>query len=119
MASTITTDSSKTIGTNDKAGKSASSSWNLEGEYFEACNCDLVCPCTFFQDPDEGSCYVTCAWHIQKGVYDNNTNLDNLNVVAMFNSPGNMVKGPKWKAALYLDQGAIQEQKDAFICIWH
>ena len=112
---TITTDSSKTSGTNDKSGKS--SSWKLEGDYFEACNCDLICPCTFFQDPDEGSCYVTCAWHIQKGVYNSMT-LDNLNVVAMFNSPGNMVKGPKWKAALYIDERATQEQKDAITKIY-
>ena len=118
MATTISTDSSKTIGTNDKAGKSPSSSWKLEGEYFEACNCDLVCPCTFFQDPDEGSCYVTCAWHIQNGVYDDNTTLDNLNVAAIFNSPGNMVTGPKWKAALYIDERATQEQKDAIIKIY-
>lgn len=31
----------------------------------------------------------------------------------MFNSPGNMVTGPKWKAALYIDERGTQEQKDA------
>jgi hypothetical protein len=98
-------------------GELRSSSWKLEGDYFEGCNCDIVCPCSFFQDPDEGSCYLTCAWHIQKGAY-NNTTLDNLNVVAMFNSPGNMVRGPKWKAALYVDERATQEQKDAITKIY-
>jgi hypothetical protein len=112
-----TTDNSKTNGTNDSSRKSPSS-WKLEGDYFEGCNCDIVCPCSFFQDPDEGSCYVTCAWHIQKGAYDDNTPLDNLNVVAMFNSPGNMVSGPKWKAALYIDERATQEQKDAITKIY-
>jgi hypothetical protein len=29
-----------------------------------------------------------------------------LNVVAVFHSPGNMFSGPKWKAALYLDDRA-------------
>ena len=71
-------------------------SWKLEGDYFEGCNCDTVCPCIFLADPDEGDCHVTCAWHIQKGNYENIT-LDNLNAVAMFNSPGNMITGPKWK----------------------
>ena len=117
MSTTVATDNSKTSDTNDMARKSSSPSWKLEGDYFEGCNCDIVCPCSFFQDPDEGSCYVTCAWHIQKGVYDDNTTLDNLNVVAMFNSPGNMFTGPKWKAALYIDERAIQEQKDAIIKI--
>jgi hypothetical protein len=105
-----TTDNSKTNGANDSSRKSPSS-WKLEGDYFEGCNCDIVCPCSFFQDPDEGSCYVACAWHIQKGAYDDNTPLDNLNVVAMFNSPGNMVSGPKWKAALYIDQRATRTER--------
>jgi hypothetical protein len=111
MSTTIAADNSKTAGTNDMSGKSAPSSWKLEGDYFEGCNCDIVCPCVFFLDPDEGNCHVTCAWHIQKGNYGN-TDLNNLNVVAMFNTSGNMFTGPKWKAALYIDERATQQQKD-------
>ena len=76
-----------------------STAWMLEGDYFEGCNCDIVCPCVFLSNPDEGNCHVTCAWHIQKGNYGD-TNLNNLNVVAMFNSPGNMFTGPKWKGSI-------------------
>jgi hypothetical protein len=36
----------------------------------------------------------------------------------MFNSPGNMVKGPKWKAALYIDERATQQQKDTIAKIY-
>ena len=118
MSTTVATDNSKTADTNGMARKSSSPLWRLGGDYFEGCNCDIVCPCSFFQDPDEGSCYVTCAWHIQNGVYDDNTTLDNLNVAAIFNSPGNMVTGPKWKAALYIDERATQEQKNAIIKIY-
>jgi hypothetical protein len=39
--------------------------------------------------------------------------LDGLNVVAVFHTPGNMWTGPKWKAALYLDERATKEQSDA------
>ena len=95
----------------------AKASWKLEGDYFEGCNCDIVCPCIFLGDPDEGDCHVTCAWHIQEGNYENLT-LDNLNAVAMFNSPGNMVTGPKWKAALYIDDNASSEQADALTKIY-
>ena len=69
-----------TTATTDKSELSQSS-WKLEGDYFEGCNCDIVCPCVFFGDPDEGNCVVTCAWHIQKGNYGD-TDLNNLNVVA-------------------------------------
>jgi len=76
--------------------------WKIEGDYFEACNCDVVCPCLFLADPDNGECNVVVAWHIQYGHF-NNTSLDGLNVAAAFHTPGNMFTGPKWKAVLYLD----------------
>ncbi len=96
---------------------SASSIWKLEGDYFEACNCDTICPCVLLSNPDQGECDVTVAWHIQKGHYDN-LNLDGLNVVAVFHTPGNMFTGPKWKAALYLDERANKEQSDAIVKIF-
>src|ERR1051326_9308810 len=106
MSTTVATDNSKTADTNGMARKSSSDLWKLEGDYFEGCNCDIVCPCVYLLDPDEGNCHVTCAWHIQKGNYGN-TDLSNLNVVALFNTPGNMATGPKWKAALYIDEREI------------
>ncbi|AIC15016.1 Protein of unknown function DUF1326 [Nitrososphaera viennensis EN76] len=63
-------------------------------------------------NPDQGECNLTCAWHIKTGHYES-TRLDGLNVVAVFHTPGNMLTGPKWKAALYLDEHATKEQADA------
>ncbi len=93
--------------------------WKLEGDYFEGCNCDSICPCIFKGDPDEGYCNVTAAWHIQKGNYDDNKiNLDGLNVVALFHAPGNMLTGPKWNSALYIDETASKEQTDSLTTIY-
>jgi hypothetical protein len=86
--------------------------WKLEGDYFEGCNCDAICPCIFLLDPDKGYCNATIAWHIEKGHYDQ-IQVDDLNAVAVFAAPGNMFTGPKLKAAFYIDQKANQEQKDA------
>jgi hypothetical protein len=91
--------------------------WKLEGDYFEGCNCKSICPCIFLGDPTEGNCHLTTAWHIQRGNY-NDTNLDGLNVVGVFNTPGNMATGPKWKGALYLDQTATTEQSEALTKIY-
>lgn len=66
----------------------------------------------FLGNPDQGECDVILSWHIEKGQFDN-TSLDGLNVVAVFHTPGNMWTGPKWKAALYLDERATKEQADA------
>ncbi len=84
----------------------------VKGDYFEGCDCDTVCPCVYLGDPDPGDCHVVFAWHIAKGHYGS-TKLDGLNVVAMFHSPGNMVTGPKWNAALYLDAKAKPGQAEA------
>src|SRR5215210_3767221 len=86
--------------------------WRIEGDYFEACNCDTVCSCIFMGNPDQGQCDLTSAWHIHNGHYEN-TKLDDLNVAALFHTPGNMFTGPKWKAALYLDERASKEQAEA------
>ena len=111
------TSSSSSLLASATANSAARTSWKLEGDYFEGCNCDLTCPCTFTEDPDEGECYVTTAWHIQKGNYGN-TILHGLDIVGMFNAPGNMLKGPKWKAALYIDEKASPEQNDALTRIY-
>src|SRR3954467_5651018 len=87
--------------------------WKIEGDYFEGCNCDSICPCIFKGDPDEGYCNITAACDLQKGTYDNNVNLDGLNVVALFQDPGNMITGPKWSAALYVDDRASEEHPRA------
>ncbi len=89
-----------------------SEKWRVEGDYFEGCNCESTCPCIFLANPDHGDCQLTIGWHIDKGFY-NSTSLDGLNVVGIFHTPGNMAKGPKWKAAIYLDERAGTEQSEA------
>lgn len=91
---------------------SPASDWRIEGDYFEGCDCDTICPCVYLGAPDEGSCHVALAWHVTKGHFGT-TKLDGLNVAAMFHSPGHMLSGPKWNAALYLDTRARPEQADA------
>lgn len=86
------------------------SDWKLNGEYFEACNCEAACPCVFLSPPTEGECNVLVAWHIEEGRFDD-VKLDGLNVALAVNSPGTMTQ-VKWKAAVYLDErcDAAQEQ---------
>ena len=90
--------------------------WKLSGIYFEACNCDVVCPCTFLSAPTTGECNVLVGWHIESGNFAN-TNLDGLNVALAVYSAGHMLE-TKWKAAVYLDETATEEQKDALTKIF-
>lgn len=53
--------------------------WQLEGDYFEACNCESTCPRIFLANPDEGDCQATLGWHVRRGHFGT-TSLDDLNV---------------------------------------
>ena len=93
-----------------------SDQWKLAGGYFEACNCDAACPCVLLGAPTKGECTVLVAWHIDKGNFGS-TNLDGLNTVLAAHSPGHMLQ-VKWKVALYLDERATGEQRDALTRIF-
>jgi hypothetical protein len=88
-----------------------SDQWKLTGGYFEACNCDAACPCVLLGAPTKGECTVLVAWHIDKGNFGS-MSLDGLNTVLAAHSPGHMLQ-VKWKVALYLDERATGEQRDA------
>jgi hypothetical protein len=85
--------------------------WKLEGQYMEACTCEVACPCIMLNDPTEGTCTAVVAWHIEEGGF-NGTALGDLNVVVALHTPGNMADGD-WEAALYLDDRATAEQQAA------
>ena len=93
-----------------------STEWNLQGNYFEACNCENACPCVWLQPPSEGNCKLLVAWHINKG-HLNDAVLDGLNVALACFSPGHMKDGD-WQAALYVDERANDAQFDAITQIF-
>ncbi len=93
-----------------------SKQWSLTGSYFETCNCEVACPCVFLSPPTEGDCTVLVGWHIDNGGFDH-VKLDGLNVALAVHSPGTMVE-TKWKAALYFDEKASDDQKNALMQIF-
>ena len=47
--------------------------WELRGDYFENCNCEILCPCVIPVPPGaptEGHCDVGFAFHIEEGNYN-------------------------------------------------
>lgn len=90
--------------------------WSLKGDYFESCNCDLVCPCIFLQPPTRGFCEAFVGWHVEKG-HMGEVSLDDLNVAAWLHSPGPLTEGG-WRLALYIDERATSEQTEAFTRIF-
>ena len=91
-------------------------SWKVAGSYFEACNCNVACPCVFMSPPTSGECTALLAWHIDHGQFGE-ISLDGFNTVLSAYSPGHMLE-TKWKVALYVDQRANQGQRDALAQIF-
>lgn len=87
--------------------------WNITGEYFESCNCDLICPCLIQAPTSRDRCDAALAFHITEGRYEQ-TSLDNLNAVLVvsFPGPGKMRDG-NWTAAVYVDDRASPAQQEA------
>ncbi|MEO7360881.1 MAG: DUF1326 domain-containing protein [Gemmatimonadaceae bacterium] len=93
-----------------------SETWSMVGTYFEACNCDVACPCVFLSAPTKGDCTAVVGWHIDKG-NSGSVELDGMNVAFAVYSPGVMAMG-KWKVALYFDDRASDDQKHALMQIF-
>jgi hypothetical protein len=94
----------------------APTDWKLEGSYFEACNCEVTCPCAFMSAPTEGVCNALVAWHIDKGHY-RDVKLDGLNIAIAVHSPGHMMQ-VKWNVAVYVDERAGEDQRSALFSIF-
>jgi len=91
-------------------------SLKIAGSFFEACNCDIACPCVFLNPPTTGDCTLLLAWHIDQGRFGQ-IDLDGLNAVLAVHSPGHMME-VKWKVALYVDERANQNQREALTQIF-
>ena len=88
--------------------------WTLKGEYFENCNCEVLCPCIVQGtgiDPTDGHCDVAFAFHINDGEF-NGVALGGLNFVAACLTPGPMEAG-NWTSAFYIDERANPQQREA------
>src|SRR5260370_4405600 len=95
--------------------------WHMAGEYFENCNCKVVCPCLLSPDPPltsrptEGDCKTAFAFHINSGSHGNVT-LDGFNVAMIAHTPGAMGEG-NWSVIYYFDERANEPQRPALVPI--
>ena len=96
--------------------------WQLSGDYFENCNCNVVCPCLVSPSapltarPSQGVCDVALVFHIDKGSYGE-VSLDGLNVAVVGHTPGAMGEG-NWTLAAYIDERADDQQTAALGAIF-
>jgi hypothetical protein len=88
-------------------------SWNVEGTYFENCNCDFACPCTvttFVSPGTEDRCQVILAYHVARGEVDG-VDVSGHSVAVVADAPAQMISG-NWRVGLIIDDKASKGQAD-------
>jgi hypothetical protein len=96
----------------------ATPSWQVNGQYYETCSCDFVCPCILGQlsvTPSKGSCTFAMAFQIDRGSYGT-VSLDGLGFIVLGWTPEAMGKG-NWSVGVIADDRASTEQRDAITAI--
>ena len=93
--------------------------WELAGDLFEGCNCQMICPChfSFKQRQTEIVCQATWAFHVDHGSWGS-IDLAEANVFVVALSPGKSMIEGNWTALLYLDDRVTREQGDALRAIF-
>jgi hypothetical protein len=92
--------------------------WQIVGDWFDTCNCNIPCPCTFAQPPTSGECEGILAWHIREGNYGD-VQLNDLSVMAVGAFTGNIWEGKtKVSMAIFIDERANERQRNALQMIF-
>ncbi len=88
--------------------------WWLEGDYFENCSCDILCPCLLsrgFADPTDGSCRGVLAFRVERGECEG-VDLAGALAAVLFQTEGPMSNGI-WTTGYYYDANAPEAQREA------
>jgi hypothetical protein len=100
-------------GPNDVVEPVEAVDWAIAGSYFEACNCEAICPCRSVGGRPGGRstygvCEFTLSWHIARG-HAGDVDLSGLDVV-MAGFYRDDDPGSPWSVILYVDERAQGEQ---------
>lgn len=87
--------------------------WWMKGDWFDACSCNVPCPCTFAQAPTGNHCEGIMAYHIREGAFGS-VRLDDLKVLAVVMFDGNVwAREGKLSLGLFIDERANDAQREA------
>ena len=84
--------------------------WSMEGQLFETCNCEILCPCSAypFAGADYDRCLTVYGFRIDSGQIEGVDVAGTIMAVA-FDAPKDFLKG-NWRVGLLIDAAATDEQ---------
>ena len=89
-------------------------SWTMEGEFFENCSCDAICPCTWSnmaRPATYDDCRFALAFQVERGEIEG-TDVTGRTFVLVAQTPRFMPEG-NWKLGVIIDDAATQQQVGA------
>lgn len=96
--------------------------WRVQGSYFEACNCEAICPCRAVGGrpggpSTYGECFGGLSWHIHSGHADE-LDLSDLRTVMSLRYYDRVQPSTPWEVILYVDDKANENQLEALADIF-
>jgi hypothetical protein len=103
-------------------GSGAAVDWRVRGSYFEACNCEAICPCRSVGGRPGGAssfgeCFGALSWHVRQG-HSDGTDLSNMQVVMSIRYLDRVQPSTPWEVVLYVDRAADEDQRAAIADIF-
>jgi hypothetical protein len=89
--------------------------WEFKGRELVNCNCEYGCNCQFNALPDKGHCHAVAGIRIEEGRHGD-TQLNGLNIAAIFKWPGPIHEG-NGEAIAFVDETADEKQREALLKI--
>jgi hypothetical protein len=96
--------------------------WRVAGSYFEACNCEAICPCRSVGGRPGGpstfgECFGALSWHVHEGHADG-VDLADLRTVMTVRYHDRVQPSTPWEVVLYVDDRADGDQLEALAAIF-
>lgn len=91
--------------------------YEIEGKLLEVCSCNILCPCWVGEDPDGGTCDSAMAWRIDSGQIEG-VDVAGLTFALSVHIPGNVLTPASWRAAVFIDENASDDQQAAMIKVF-
>ena len=85
--------------------------WHAKGDWFDVCRCNVPCPCSWAEPPDDDYCEGILVWRIREGRYGD-VPLEGLSVVGLASFHGDIWAGTHSDARMgvLLDERADERE---------
>ena len=104
------------LGTCESGPNVVITDWRVRGTYFEACNCDAICPCRSVGGrpggpSNFGECFGALWWQVREGRADG-LDLAGLRTVLSVRYHDSVQPSTPWEIVLYVDDRADEGQRE-------